>query len=120
MKKTIKIISIFLILVFALEIVVQAGFGVNDIASNNANTTMSDPEKKVVSIGNKILSIIRLLGTVLSVIMLMIIGIKYMLGSVEEKSQYKQTLIPYVIGALLLFAASVIPQIIYEFLSGKK
>ena len=29
-----------------------------------------------------------------------------MLGSVEEKAEYKKTMIPYVIGAILLFATS--------------
>ena len=37
-----------------------------------------------------------------------------MLGSVEEKANYKQTLIPYVIGAFVLFMGSTIPNVIYK------
>ena len=56
---------------------------------------------------------IRNVGVVLSVVMLMIIGIKYMLGSAEAKADYKKTLIPYLIGTFILFTGTLIPQLIY-------
>ncbi len=37
-----------------------------------------------------------------------------MMGSVSEKAEYKKTLMPYVIGASLVFAASSIAQLIYS------
>ena len=51
---------------------------------------------------------------VLSVIVLIVLGVKYMMGSVEEQAEYKRSLMPYVIGAGLVFAASSIAQIIYD------
>ena len=65
---------------------------------------------------NGIVDVIENIGIVVSVIALVIIGIKYMLGSVEEKANYKKTMIPYLIGALLVFSISLIPQIIYKFM----
>ena len=53
-------------------------------------------------------------GAVISVAVLIIIGIKYMVGSVEKKAKYKKNLIPDVVGAALLFGASVISQMIYK------
>ena len=38
-----------------------------------------------------------------------------MLGSLEEKAEYKKTMMPYIIGAVLVFAASAIAGIIYSF-----
>ena len=35
-----------------------------------------------------------------------------MLGSVEQKAEYKKTMLPYVIGAALIFGASTISYII--------
>ncbi len=61
-----------------------------------------------------VLGIIQAIGAVVSVIILIAIGIKYMLGSVEEKAEYKQTLIPYLIGAALVFSGTTIPQILYQ------
>ena len=61
-----------------------------------------------------VLGSVQVIGRVVSVIMLMAIGIKYMLGSVEEKAEYKQTIIPYLIGAALVFSGTTIPQILYQ------
>ena len=36
-----------------------------------------------------------------------------MMGSAEEKAEYKKTLLPYVIGAVLVFAAAAIASMIY-------
>ena len=63
-------------------------------------------------IGNKILGIIQVVGTLISVGALMIMGIKYMAGSMEQKAAYKKSMLPLVIGAVLLFAAVNIVVII--------
>ncbi len=59
-----------------------------------------------------ILGAIVTVGVVISAVMLTILGIKYMLGSVEEKAEYKKTMIPYLIGTVLLFSTSAIVGII--------
>lgn len=41
-----------------------------------------------------------------------------MMGSAEEKAEYKKTLMPYVIGAALVFAASAIATVVYNFATG--
>lgn len=62
-----------------------------------------------INIGNTVLGVIRLVGTAISVITLMTLGIRYMLGSASEKALYKETMGPYLIGAIMLF---VIPHLI--------
>ena len=37
-----------------------------------------------------------------------------MLGSLEERAQYKKSLLPYFIGAIFVFGATTIPTIIYN------
>lgn len=64
--------------------------------------------------GNVIVTLIATVGSLLSVIMLVILGIRYMGASVEEKAIYKKTLTPYAIGAVLVFAASTIASIAYD------
>lgn len=78
--------------------------------SYQINTTVANK-------AGKILGFIRATGIVASVIALMIIGLKTMLGSLEEKSQYKESLPGYLIGVFLLFATTTIPSIIYDFLN---
>lgn len=71
---------------------------------------------KLVKKANSIFSYIRIIGIIMSVVILIVIGIKYMLGSTEEKANYKETLLPYIIGAFLLFTGSLVPQLIYNFM----
>ena len=74
----------------------------------NANNTSF--KEKV----NKILGLISAVGTVCSVVIVAIIGLRYMLGSTEEKAEYKKTMIGYLIGALLLFSATTLPNMLYD------
>ena len=70
------------------------------------------------TVGNKVIGIIQVVGIIISVATLMILGIKYMMGSAEEKAEYKKTFIPYLVGAVLLFAASALANSIYNLASG--
>ena len=80
--------------------------------------TEGEGAKSATNVGNKILGIIQVVGIILSVGCLMILGIKYMMGSAEEKAEYKKTFIPYLVGALLLFAASALAKTIYQWVTG--
>ena len=61
-----------------------------------------------------ILTPIITVGVVISITMVMVLGMKYMLGSVEEKAEYKKSMIPMLIGAILLFTSSTIVGIIFS------
>ena len=41
-----------------------------------------------------------------------------MMGSASEKAEYKKTMIPYLVGAILIFAASTIANVVYQFAIG--
>ena len=102
MKKLVKILPI-LITVLAIIMTVSPVF------AKDVGGVLIQPSKEsndqVAGIGNTILGIIQVIGTVIAVGVLMVLGIKYMMGSAEEKAEYKKTMIPYLIGAVLLFAA---------------
>ena len=77
-------------------------------------STKSEGDTKLLTIGNDIIGPIQLIGSVVSVIAIIIIGIRYMLGSVEEKAQYKETMTPYLIGAVLVFGITNVLAIVSE------
>lgn len=81
----------------------------NTYKPSNSN---SKDDSEAATIIDKILSFITTIGTVISVLMLAILGIKYMLGSVEEKAEYKKDLVPYFIGAALLFGICTVVKIL--------
>ena len=108
MKK--KIIKIGIILSIAILIFTYAsyGFTIKDLTGTQTQV------ESLKNAGNNIVKVITSIGVVISVMVLIILGIKYMMGSVEEKAEYKKTLLPYLIGASLVFGASVIAQLIYD------
>ena len=71
----------------------------------------------LVDMGGTLIGIIRVIGIIVTVVTLMILGIKYMTGSVQEKADYKKTMIPYLIGVALFFSLSQIIPIIIDFAS---
>lgn len=117
MKQTIKII----LLLICISVIIS-NIGVYAWGLNNVTGTDPSPDVKtsIKDAGENTLGVISAVGVVLSVVVLIIIGMKYMLGSVEEKAQYKKTLMPYVIGAAIVFSGSVIPEIIYELVKNIK
>lgn len=60
----------------------------------------------------------RAVGTVISVVALMAIGLKFMMGSASEKAAYKETMIPYLVGAVMLFTIPNILGILYDLVKG--
>ena len=89
---------------------ITTGFGEIDIKG----TTTSIPTREVNSILNNIVNIVSLVGSGISVIALIVLGIKYMSGSLEERADYKKTLLPYIIGAIILFSGTLVPKILYD------
>ena len=73
-----------------------------------------DTEKINKKIG-PILGWLSVVGIVISVIAIAVIGLKYMLGSVEERADYKKTMISYIIGVMLIATVTTLPTIIYNF-----
>ena len=63
---------------------------------------------------NQVLGIIQVIGTFIAVGTLMILGIKYMVGSAEERASYKKSMLPYIIGSVLIFSAVNITSVVYD------
>lgn len=108
----ILIITVLLLLFFIIPNYSYADdIGLGDLNSYQGSGTSS---YKFQTKANKVFTIIKATGTVISVIMLTAIGIKFLLGSAEEKADYKKSLIPYIIGAAMIFLGSWLPQLIYD------
>lgn len=61
-----------------------------------------------------ILGVIRTIGVAASVVTIVIIGLKYMLTSVEGRADYKKAAIPYLVGAIVLMSGTIIVQMIWD------
>lgn len=62
-----------------------------------------------------VLGVVQAIAAGVAVIMLVVIGIKYVAAAPSEKADLKKSLITYVVGAILLFAGSGILQVVKTF-----
>ena len=118
-KKVLKFVTVLLIIMMAVTISISSFAADIEPGSLTGDTSqVQDGVASINTVGNSIIGVLRVVGIVLSVIVLIVIGIKYMMGSAEEKAEYKKTMLPYIIGAALIFAASAFAQVIYDFFIG--
>ncbi len=113
MAKTMKILSI--IIMIAMVFTVAFGTVSNaevdsDAVVEGLFTGGSADTTGIQGVGTNIVNIITTIGIIVAVIVLLILGIKYMTGSASEKAEYKKTMIPYLVGAVLIFGASAIAK----------
>lgn len=111
-----KIISILLIS-FMLVSAVTPVFALGEDPTKYDGSGASVSTDRIDNLGQNIISIVATVGSIISVVVLVVLGIKYMMGSAEEKAEYKKTLLPYIIGAALVFAASTVASVIFNFAS---
>ena len=113
--KSKTLIIIFLILVINIIFFninkVQAA-GISDVITGGDNflkagesEDVSIDKDKLKDTSNAIYNILLLAGMVAAVVISGILGIKFMIGSAEEKAQIKDALIPFVIGCIVVFGA---------------
>lgn len=111
MKKIGITLIIFLICIIFSNIIF-AGDALSDPSQYKPDQESSDTARTIENITSNILTLITDVGIVVSVIMLGTIGIKYIIGSVEERAEYKEAVAPYLIGAMLLFGITTFVKII--------
>ena len=114
-KKLIKVLTTVLLIVMIISIAANClAITPSEITSDGSVTG----SEEVASVGKDIVGILQAVGIILSVVILIILGIKYMMGSAEEKADYKKSMMIYILGAVLIFAASALAQVVYQFVTG--
>ena len=109
MKKSIKIVSILMIAMMLIMTTTPV-FATTDIGVTA--DTQSIDTTKVKSLAGKILGFLQVIGGIAAVIIVAIFGIKYMMGSLEEKAEYKKSFVPLIVGIVVLYGAVTIANIL--------
>ena len=112
--KRIKLIFTFLIILITLASILSACLATDIIENPEEYKPGPGAPTEVQPIIESVLGAIQVVGIIASVVILAVIGILYMLGSTEEKVDYKKSLVPYLIGVVLIAAASSIANFIYK------
>lgn len=110
MKKNVKILSIILMVITIVSTIYTTAYGVSWISIEAKEVGASD----MTSLAGKVLGGLQVFGTLGAVIIVAVLGIKYMLASPEGKADYKSNMIPYLVGAVLLFGATNIAKLVFD------
>jgi len=73
---------------------------------------------KATEIAGNVLALVRNIGIAIAFISITLIGIKYILGSAEDKASYKKSMIPFVVGLVLFVAVTSLISVVYNIVSG--
>jgi nitric oxide reductase large subunit len=85
---------------------------------NNKYEDTTDTDKKINNITATVITVVRIIGVAIAIVMLLVIAMKYMTAAPGEKADIKKSAIVYVVGAVVLFGATALLGIIAEFSKG--
>ena len=118
MRKT-KIL-ITLIMIFIMFLIPSNRFyalgqimsGADAFISTGEAGTETLEVNSVKEMSNNILSVLIPVGVIVAVLIAAYLGIKFMTGSVADQAKVKETLVPYVVGCIIIFGAFAIWELV--------
>ena len=115
-KKSIVILSI-IILTYAIlmcnPVLASEVDGFIDTIQNNSGEEGMSTVRQIIG---AILNLVRIVGSAVAVIILLVIGTKYIIASAGERADIKKYAVNYVIGALIFLSANTILYLIKNFM----
>ena len=115
MKNTVKILTLLLIVITLISFTTNvfattAGTELNPLSLSPSYGSDTGLQTKA----GQIMGMIRNVAVIASVIIIMVLGVKFMLGSVEEKAEYKKSFVPLIVGIILVVSATTIASFIFN------
>lgn len=117
MKKTLKILTVLLLVAILTLMATNTVFAA-ELKPDQITADFSGDASGLQNKAGKIMGMLRNIAVIASVIIIMILGVKYMLGSVEEKAEYKKSFMPLIIGIILVVSATSIASFIFNMANG--
>lgn len=116
-KQINKIVKILIVLIMLSTVFSNIVYAKSDkIIDTNTyapgNDAMDSP--RVAAIAGTVLNVVQVIGIIIAVGCISIVGIQYMVGSVEQKAEYKKTMTAMIVGAILLVSTTTIVKVIYS------
>ena len=114
MNKVMKIVSVLVMVVMMATMLSTVCMAKDIDVTDIENYGEGVKTEEIKKIGGTILKTVRNIAAILMVVLIAILGIKFMMGSTEEKAEYKKSFIPLIVGVALVLAASTIGGIIWN------
>ena len=115
-KKVLITLAVFVICVMSvLPVFGQITVDPNKFDSATDHTAGGAATTQTTNLAGKIFGVIQIVGIAVAIIMLIVLGCKYIMASPEGKSEVKKSAPIYIVGAVLLFGAVAILTFISNF-----
>ena len=112
-KNVRRIVNLLLVVMFVFSIfsTVHAAIDPTTVITGPSSSGASSLYKA----GNIILGIFQALGAGVAMVALLVLAIRYMYSSPDEKAEVKKKLIPYIMGGVMVFGATSLVKIVETF-----
>lgn len=123
MRKSLRILMLIFTLIGMMFVFNQNTYSVTSTSDAlnlyDKDVTEAQDKSGVIKMSKKVMgtgiSVIRIVGTGIAIIMLTYVAIKYMSAAPNEKAEFKKSATAYIVGAIILFAATNLLKIISDF-----
>lgn len=121
-KSMVKIVALILMAIMTITVLSQITLAATVDTENAMNvdqfknkTDSSGASESAQNVIGALITIVRVIGTGVAIIMLVVLAIKYISAAPSDKAEIKKHAVVYVVGSVVLFAASGILGIIQQF-----
>ena len=121
MKNSTKIKKILILfVVFGIVLTLVSNTYATTPSSNvedwvlNMNAAGNEFENSIITIAGFLIAIIRIATIIVAVIMMIIIGLRYMSGSIEDKTADKKLIIKIVVCVIVMVSVSGVVEMIFK------
>lgn len=109
-RKFFIVLFISLLLIISLNSTCFSAGTLSDIVSGGDDFILAANEQELdindmKDMSNTIYNILLTLGIIIAVIIAMVLGIQYVTAAAEDKAQIKESMIPFIIGCIVVFGA---------------
>ncbi len=124
-RKVIRIVSILLMVVMITTMLTTFVFATDTVDSSQfSDLTQFDnksKDKQTAGVFQRFIAtainLVQVVGMAVAIIMLIVMAIKYISAAPSEKAEIKKSATIYIVGAIVLFAATGILQVVKNFAS---
>lgn len=100
--------------VYATETIIGGGEDFIELGKEKYSENKPLDEGALQITSKEIYNVLFAIAAVLAIAVGLIIGIQFITGSVDDKAKIKETLVPYIVGCVVIFSAFTIWKIVIE------
>ena len=116
MRKALKVLSVFVLSVALMFTFVQpVSFAKQDVDSVISQTEGgNEMSGELGQVAGTVINWLWGISIIITIIVVMYIGIKFIIGSTQEKAEYKKSLMPLVVGVILVVFATTLVKFLFS------